>query len=86
MTMDQGATSTRRYDWEEVSPSYAVVDAVTTAEHVDPNDAEQLYEQVDPDALDALIRDARQEGELAVEFLYLDRRVTVAGDGRVEVG
>lgn len=85
MTTDHGARVARRYDWGDVPPSYAVVEAVAAAEGVDPFDLEQLYEQVNPDALDDLLANIERTTGLTVEFPFVDHQVTVTGDGRVRV-
>lgn len=63
--------------------SQVVVEAVASAEGVDPLDLEvPLYDAVDPDALDALFRSgATVDGR--VEFEYHGYEVTVTGDGHV---
>ncbi|UPV73819.1 hypothetical protein M0R89_14895 [Halorussus limi] len=84
----------------EISPSESfsegVIAAVAEASGTDaiaPKDAadsaevlEPLYTVVDPDALNALLRD-RDSGQDGVEvsFAYHDHEVTVSGGGRVEV-
>lgn len=74
----------------ETTPSERVVDAVAEAEDVDPIELEPLYAAIDPDALDAVVR-SQQEGRIAprtstlVRFEYQGYRVTVAGDGAVDV-
>lgn len=62
----------------DVLPSTAVVEAVATAEGVDPVDVEQpLYEVVDVDALDKLLVDC--PGRLTFE--YYGYEVTLTSDG-----
>lgn len=65
------------------SLSQVVVEAVASAEGVDPLDLEvPLYEAVDPDALDALFQSGTTvEGR--VEFEYYGYEVAVTGDGCV---
>ena len=63
--------------------SQVVVEAVASAEGVDPLDLEvPLYDAVDPDALDALFESGGAvDGR--VEFEYYGYDVTATGDGRV---
>ncbi|MFB6171889.1 MAG: HalOD1 output domain-containing protein [Haloarculaceae archaeon] len=82
MTTDHGTQTARRYDWSETPPSYAVVETVARADGTDPVDLGPLYEQVDPDALDALLADARG---VAVTFPFAGHEVTVGSDGVIEV-
>jgi hypothetical protein len=77
------------------SPSEAVVRAVAAASDrncIEPNPddesvpLESLYGTIDPDALDALFRDAGDESRTgAVEFAYCGYDVTVRSTGLVTV-
>ena len=74
---------------EEVSPSESVIESVATREGVDPMDLDvPLFDAVDPDALDALVRTGSDEGNrppIQVSFTYLGYNVIVASDGLVHV-
>ena len=60
-----------------------VVEAVADETDVPPTDVSpQLYETVDPDALDSLVRSGGDNG-LQVRFRYQGCTVTVDGTGRV---
>lgn len=71
------------------SPSRAVVEAVASREGIDPVSLETpLYEAIDPDALDALVRRAPPTSDRAplhVEFTYHGYDVTVSSEGEVAV-
>lgn len=71
------------------SPSTAVVETVAAREGVDPMDIDApLYEAVDPDALDSIVRTVDGEpnhAPLEVEFTYYGYEVVVATDGSVRV-
>lgn len=78
----------RRYDWTEIPPSMAVVEAVADAAGRDVTAIDPLYEHFDPDALNTLVRSnggPTADGDATVSFHFGDYRVTVAGDGGVIV-
>lgn len=64
-----------------------VIDAVSAATNTDPLDLPQLYDTIDPDALERLFcggdGDARPRGR--IEFAFADCDVRVHADGRVVV-
>lgn len=72
---------------QEVSPSTKVVEAVAAREGVETTALDvPLYEAVDPDALDALVRSsAVGRSALTVHFSYYGYSVTVSSDGSVEL-
>lgn len=76
------AQRTIEREWDESTPPSAViVRAVAEEKGVDATDLRPLYEVVDTDALDALIRN---EG-VTMTVEYQGFRATVRGDGRVEL-
>ncbi|AGB32594.1 hypothetical protein C488_13048 [Natrinema pellirubrum DSM 15624] len=69
---------------ERRPPSETVVRAVASALDTTPLDLRPpLYERVDPEALDSLVRSGSRD--LRVRFRYQGRPVVVTGDGRVEL-
>ncbi|QRV15942.1 HalOD1 output domain-containing protein [Haloterrigena salifodinae] len=65
-------------------PSERVVEAVATASGTSPLDFEPtLYDAVDPEALDSLVRSGSDE--LRIQFRYGGRSVHITGNGRVDV-
>lgn len=74
---------------EEVSPSESVIESVAAREGVDPMELDvPLYDAVDPDALDALVRtgnDEQNRPPIQVSFTYHGYDVTVSSDGLVQV-
>lgn len=69
-------------------PSEAVVERVAAREGVDPTElGVPLFESIDPDSLDRLVREASSERTppIRVEFTYYGYDVTVASDGSVTV-
>lgn len=76
---------TLRTDSSDDPISHRVVDAVADATGVDPLDLPPLYERVDPDALDALFRDAGGASVASVRFEFSGCEVLVRGSGQVEV-
>ena len=76
------------YDWTSTTPSTAVVETVAVASDREPARLEPLYETIDPDALDALIRSNGVEpvGDgITVRFEIAGQTVTVRGSGAVVV-
>ncbi|WP_313692337.1 HalOD1 output domain-containing protein [Halorarum halobium] len=76
------------FDWSVVTPSTAVVETVAIAAACEPTVLEPLYETVDPDALDTLIRSIgtdSKDGDATVTFALDGYQVTVERDGRVDV-
>lgn len=69
--------------------SERVVEAVAARKGVDPVDLDvPLFEVVDPDMLDVLVRTADEgtdRSSVRVEFTYEGLDVTVAADGSVDV-
>ena len=61
----------------------AVVRAVAEAEDVSPLDLQPLATVIDPDALEALVRDGW--GNVTIEFTYQGYQVCVDGDEQVTV-
>ena len=70
----------RRYD-ADTSTTEAVVYAVAEAVDADPLNLEPMHDTVDPDALDALFRDA--DDSTLISFWYAGCDVSVSGARRV---
>lgn len=77
----------RQYDWTEIPPSMAVVEAVADAAGRDATAIDPLYECLDPDALNLLVgsNGRPMDGDTTISFHFGDYRVTVADDGGVVV-
>ena len=76
------------YDWTSTTPSTAVIETVAVASDREPTGIEPLYEVIDPDALDALVRSNGDEpvGEgTTVSFEFTGQSVAVHGGGSVVV-
>lgn len=69
------------------SLSYTLVRAVSAVTGDDPRTIDPLYASVDPDALDTLVRSARNErpSTLAITFFYHGCYVTVRESGTVRI-
>lgn len=64
--------------------SRRIVSEIARYEGVDPVELDrQLYDAIDPGALDGLLQSGNEE--LEVTFAYLDYWITATGDGRVDV-
>lgn len=71
---------------QQLSPSEAVVHRVAKHKRVDPLELTPLYDAIDPDALDLLVRSSDGDGsELTIEFTYAGHDVTVTGGGAIQV-
>jgi hypothetical protein len=75
------------YDWTSTAPSTAVIETVAIACNRKPTRLEPLYEAVDPDALDALVRSSGDSpvADGTVTFEVADKSVTVHSGGTVVV-
>ncbi|GAB7011576.1 HalOD1 output domain-containing protein [Halorubrum trueperi] len=82
----ESASTIRRYDWADVSPSVAVVETLSVAMGVDAIDVPTLNDALDTDALDAICANGAQAIELTLSFVHAGHDVTVLGDGTVIVG
>lgn len=71
------------YDWTATSPSAGVVETVATATGRDPLALPQLYDAVEADALDSLVR--ASDSGLSVTFGFAGCEVTAEADGTVAV-
>lgn len=77
-----------RYEWSSTRPSTAVIESVAAAADRAPTELEPLYNYVDPDALDALVRAGSTqatEGVTTLVFRFDGYDVTVYSDGEVVV-
>lgn len=79
-----GATRAE-YEWSDVGPSTAVLETIGAAMDRDPLTLEPLYEYVDLDALDLLLRSASAGAPAAVSFRFQSYRVRVDSAGEVVV-
>lgn len=71
---------------QDVLPSESVIHRIADHKGVDPLELTPLYESIDPDALDALVRTASVNAStFQVEFTHQGCDVTVSGDGSVHV-
>jgi len=74
-----------QYEWSTTRPSAAVVETVAESTDRDPTAFGPLNAAVDPDALDALVRQGDSTGpdETVVSFRFDAFRVVVRGRGDV---
>ena len=82
---ESGRTVRQTVDWSTVSPSTAVAELVAEATDSDPAAIGPLYDAIDSDALDALVRHRGGSTDCVVTFPYDGVEVTVSGDGEVLV-
>lgn len=77
-----------QYDMESaVTPTEAVVEALTAVENVGPQELDPLYETIDGEALDRLFAHADETGEspAILSFTVDGWNVFVSGDGQIRV-
>lgn len=72
----------RQYEWSETPPSVAITQTIADFEHTDPmqtlgTDESPLYEYVDTDALDTLIK---SDTPLALTFPVSQYHVHISGN------
>jgi len=83
---EEGLGETRaEYEWADVGPSTAVLETLGAAMDRDPLTLEPLYEYVDLDALDLLVRSASAGARAEVTFRFESYRVHVDSGGEVVV-
>lgn len=75
----------RRYDWDDVSPTVGVVEALSDAADADPATVTALAETVDPDSLNELCTSASTKRPVTVSFLHAGYEVLLRSDGFVGV-
>lgn len=77
---------TTTYDWAELDPSTAIMEAVSAVEGTTPVELDPLDEVADADAIDALLaaRDAG-DADLSVSFRYGPVRVSARRNGTIRL-
>lgn len=72
------------FDWTETSPSTALLGALGEQTAFEPLAASSLYQTLDPDAFDALLKSlARNETDARIHFEYAGLELAVSARGRV---
>lgn len=76
------------YD-DETPPSIAIIQAICVAENIDPVDAPgdlgfTLYDHVDPEALDRIIKEDTTDTDVCVELLFAGYHVRIT-HGQIDV-
>lgn len=89
-TSDDTVETTGRitHEWGDgVGPSTATVEAIAAATNREPSELPPLYDYVDGDALDTLLRSGsvRRDGPIDVQFRYENVTVTISSDGHITV-
>jgi len=75
-----------QFEWTSTAPSTAVIETVAIALDHEPTAIEPLYESIDPDALDTLLKGSPATvNHVTVSFVAADRHVTVHSRGDVAV-
>lgn len=72
------------YDWEEISPSLATIETVADAADCTQTALDPLYDSIDPDALNTLVRSTERQ-DTTVSFFFDGYDVTVHSSGLVVV-
>ena len=87
MTYDSGSDTYRfTFDPTEVSPSMAVVSALSSALDVAPTDLDPIHDHVDTDALDALVRVRRGGvGDVTISLTEAAYTLTVHSYGLITI-
>ena len=76
------------FDWTEIAPSTAVIELIAEESGQDPTELEPLYDSVDPDALEQLIRGNganQHDNTVSVSFAYNEYAVVIQSGGLVEL-
>ena len=80
-----GQLTRRHFDWSAVDPSTAVAELLADAAGCEPAEVGPLYDTVDSDALDSLVRHGESAAGCTVTFPHDGFEVSVSGDGEVLV-
>lgn len=81
---EESGEYTATYDQHVVSPSMALIGAVSDAKDTDPLELNPLFETVDSDMLDGLLRSAGND-PVQVTFTFAGCEVTMTGDSRIRL-
>lgn len=81
---EESEAYTATYDTESTEPSMAVVGAVADTLETDPLELDPLFETIESDALDKLLR-STDDTDVTVSFSYAGCDVTMTGDGRIQL-
>ena len=78
----ESGTIRAEYDWAEITPSIAIINAVAAVENVEAAKlsselAMVLYDYVDPEALDTIVTTG---SEITISFSYGAYRVRIDGN------
>ena len=84
---DEGSGLYRaHYDQNEYTPSHAVITVLAEVMRTDPTESLPLYDSVDPDALDAIVRVRDpHDGDAEVTFTHEGHTISVHSYGKVVV-
>ena len=85
---EDDGTIRAEFDWSSRTPSEGVIETVAIAADAEPTAIDPLYNSVDPDALDALVRSngrGPKTGDVTVTFTLDGHEVQVRSDGVVIV-
>jgi hypothetical protein len=76
-----------QYDWTDPTPlTTTIVEMIGTISETPADDLTPLYETIDPDALEELLAPGGDSPSAAgIWFHYAGYRVTVRGEGEIEV-
>lgn len=81
---DDRGVWTSRWNGNGQSPSLAIVDALVDLQDTAPTSLDPLYNSIEADALDTLLRHDTG-ARVAVEFRYGDYSITVKNDGEIQI-
>ncbi|MFC6864013.1 HalOD1 output domain-containing protein [Halomicroarcula sp. GCM10025817] len=84
-TARPGQITRGHFDWSVVDPSTAVAELLADAAGCEPAEVGPLYDTVDSDALDSLVRHGESASDCTVTFPHDGFEVSVSGDGEVLV-
>lgn len=81
---EESGAYTATYDQEATAPSMAVISAVADALDADPLELDPLFDTLDTDALDNLLREDGGS-PIHVSFAFAGCEITMSGDGRIRL-
>lgn len=74
-----------KFDPETVDPTTAVANHLAEVKHCDPIELSPIYDTVDTDGLDSVLRPAAADATVTVTFPHDGFEITVGSDGGIEI-
>lgn len=87
-TRESAAAIRDEYEWSSTAPSTAIIEALAIATDCKPQELDPLYDSVDPDAVNTLVRSNASKSTdsiSTISFTHAGHDVTIHSDGELVV-